>query len=656
MSNQKKYMLYDEKDRGAPMPPYTEEQARYRSDVLTKLQYDYVIREQTHMELNDMCYSEYYLRNRQQDFAYNPPRKNPQDSRIVSGITHEKDNTILSILTEMNFQPKVRIYDNNDIELQDAGTVLTAILKKSLIKEKFNEKLAEYLRVNISQGNVFVEEKPNCKKFKTKKIQTNKTEDPFKMKWNTIIEKDYSNSETTLIPNTAVFLSNLLEPDLHKQDHITIVMHMPRSIVETYYKDFPLWKNVPQGATRIIPQNVSGIWSDYYIQQPADKYVEVIIYQSEVRNEYNVFLNGVMMYPIQVQDGMITGFPLTYISPSGKYSIIKGDNERIPFFAYGKSVPSKTEVKEETMNELMRLMVFKMRQAARPPVGNNSDKILPANIWDPGVVTPDVRKDDLSILTPNSGITSSDFSFYELISTSINESSVSISLEGGNQESNITATQFLDQKKQSLKKLGLSIDNTIAFLKEFYWLRLFNEIQKVTEKKTKYNHEDEKLIEAFEDLIVEDGNKEKIHVKMVDSNIGMTEQDVLDEEEESKTPTKILYTRPDWLQNLVNNLKDKMYIDVIAEPEGQNQSLISILFNLLTGYANLRGGVIHNLNFEYIDKIVGENSGFESDKLFLKTPPPMAPNIGGAEGEASKPIIPRDPSMNGGNSILSNAK
>ncbi len=657
--------LYDLQKRGTEAPDYTPEEAAYRSKILNQLQMDYMLREQSHMELDEKTYSEYYLINRQQDMAYNPPRKNNSDSRIVSGITHEKDSTILSIIDDMNFQPKVKIFDKDDNLLEDDSVVLTARLKKILIQDNFKEKLSEFSRVNIAQGNVFIEEKPYSEKYTTSKIPLNeKTNDPFKMKWKTIVKKEMQPCSSNIIPNTAVFLPNLLEKDIHKQDHVWVVMHIPTVLVAQYYKDFPRWKNVPKFGSNMVPSNVNGIWGDYFLQQPQNDYTEVGMYQSEARNEYQITLNGVMMYPVQTEDGITTGFPLTHFSPSGKYSIVKGDNEPIPFFAYGKSVPSKTEVKEETQNELMRLMVYKMRQAARPPVGNNSDKILQSNIWDPGIVTPDISKEELSILTPNAGITVADFSFYKLISESIAESSVSETLEGSNDNPNITATQYIDQKKQSLKKLGLSIDNVINFLKEVYWLKLFNDVQYITEKTKKYNPETEKLEEVYSSFIIEDsspdGTMTKTEVRFIDDNSVRDSQDVLNEEESIGGDTKILYVRPEYLKNIVNNLKDKIYIDVVSEPEGQNQSLLSILFNLLTQYTNLRGGPIPNLNYDYIDKLIGQNSGFQTDKIFNKNVPQPQPAVGPdgqpveQPAEGSTPVLPMNPAMNSASSALAN--
>lgn len=619
--------LYDVSKRGSEAPVYTPTEDSYRNNILNNLQLAYTIREQPHMELNDQTFSEYYLINRQLDMAYNPPKRNASDSRLASGVSHEKDNTILSILSAMNFQPKVRVFDGEDTEIVDAGTIMTARLKKSLIKDDFRDKLPLILRTMIAQGNTYVEERRQLK-YQAKKIQTNQTDDPTKMKWKTIMEKVDEGCTSVLLPNTAVFLANMLEPDLHKQPYVYVVMHVPVDEVAQVFKDFPRWKNVPQYGTQTVPTNVNGIWGDYWLQQPVKNYVEVIMYQSETKNEYQIFLNGVMMYPVEDEGGLITGFPLTNFSPSGKYTIAKGDNEPIPFFAVGKSTPAKTQVKEETMNELMRLMVYKMRQSAKPPIGNNSEKVLQSNVWDPGVVTPDIKKDELSILTPNAGITGADFSFYQLIQNAIAESSVSASVEGTNTQGNLTATQYLDQKRENLKKLGLSIDNTIAFLRDLYWLRLYNEISYLDKKQKVYSEADQKFIEAYTSFSIDetvDGAKGRLQVNFVDDNAGrggnQYMKELMDREEMSSVPTRTMFARPKYVMDLAKNLSNKIYIDVVAEPDGQQESLLAALFNLLTQYANLRGGQTENINFDYLEKVIGDNSGFEADKIFMKPPP-----------------------------------
>ena len=418
----------------------------------------------------------------------------------------------------MNLQPKVRIYDKDNKKLDELSNLLTARIKKSLTKENFDEKKSEFFKLLLSQGNVFVIDEKKTK-YETKKVLTQNAKDPSKSKWTTVIEQGESFCEAVAIPNTAVFMPNLLENDLKKQPYIYMVFHMPRVSVEQVYRDYSRWQNVPKYPTKTVPPNTNGMWGDFYLQQPQAEFCEVIIYQSMPNNEYQVFINGVMMLPVQEEDNKVVGFPLTYYSPAGEYTLVKGDNEKIPFFAYSKSVPTKNEVKEEVANELLRIMVHKMRYSAFPSIGNNADKVLPTNIWDPSTIIPDLKSSDLSILNPNGSITQSDFSFYQLILNSIDDTSISRSLEG-TQTNNQTATQYVDQKKEALKKLGISIDGAMETLRDIYWLRLWNEIEYLDQKISKWSHEDMELKQVYDSF----SSEEDIEGKMgtVNYNLVLT--------------------------------------------------------------------------------------------------------------------------------------
>lgn len=614
--------LYDVVKRGADAPEYSDAENRYRNLILNNLQIAYNVREQTHMELNDKCYSEYYLINKQQDMAYNPPKRNASDSRIVTGIIHEKDTTIQSICDDMNLQPKVNFYNKDNGTLEELAALLTARLKRSLEQENFKEKQSELTRILLAQGNVFaIDEKK--RKMEAKKVMIAGKNDPGNGKWTTVMEEGDEYCEVTAIANTCVFMPNLLENDLHKQPYIYIVVHLPTVDVERVYGKYPRWKNVPKIPTNTVPPDVQGLWGDFYLQQPGDQFTEVIIYQSEPNNEYQILLNGVMILPVEEQNGKVIGFPLTYFSPSGTYSIIKGDNEKIPFFAYAKSVPTKNEVKEEVSNELLRIMVHKMRYSAFPSVGNNSDKVLPTTIWDPSVIIPDLRADDISVLNPNGAITQADFSFYQLILNSIDDTSVSKSLEGG-QEKNQTATQYVDQKKEALKKLGVSIDGVINMLKEIYWLRLWNELEYFDRKVKKWSDEDQKFIDAYDSFMSQEsigGQMGTVNYNLVDDTLGQDMNQVFKKEFNSTKPVRNRFVNPKAVKDIMKKLKDNLYIEVLSEPKGQNTSLLGILFNVLMQYSQVQGKPIQNLNYDYIDQIIGQNSGFESDKIFSKDQP-----------------------------------
>ncbi len=669
-----KKTLYDVEKRGAPAPEYSPTETAYRSRILSGLQNSYNIRELNHMELDGKTYSEYYLINRQQDFAYNPPKRNAADVRLNSGVIHEKDSTMQSIVMDMNFQPKVMVFDKDDTILQDVSSVFTAKLKKSLIQDRFNEKLADFVRLDISQGNVFINNLRE-KKYETKKVSINDPANATNLKWKTVVAEKDQGCTSVAVPNTAVFLSNILEKDLHKQPRIWVVLHIPTVTVAQMYKDFPNWTSVPKSPTQTVPVNTDGIWGDYFLQRPAVDYTEVIMTQSEAENDFNVFLNGTMMYPIQDEGGLVTGYPLTEVSPSGQYTLVKGDNGSIPFFAYGRSQPSRTEVKEESVNELMRLMFYKIRQSAKPPVGNNTDRVLPLNMWDAGVITPDIRKEDISILTPNAGVTQQDFSFYELLMKSIDESTVSSSVEGTNSTPNVTATQYVDQKKENLKKLGLLLDDTIAYLKECYWLRLYNEIMYIGDKQRYYSPEDDKFVEAYKSFAVQeniDGKKGTTKVALTDDTTPYDPNVMFQQEETDGQNIRTFYARPDYLKSVIQHLRDHIYIEVISEPEGEKMSLLGVLFNILTQYVNLKGGDFTDINFEYLQKVIDQNSGFEPNKIFLQNKPqgqmvnpqaqvgpdgqPVVPGAPQTANGGSQPILPMNVPGGMQNNILANAK
>ncbi len=657
--------LYDEQKRGSSIPDYSVTEVTYRNELLSKLQMSYTIRESAHQELNDKTYSEYYLTNRQQDMAYNPPKKNPGDSRLVTGTTHEKDNTVQQLIVDMNLMPEVEAYDMDDPAMKDWATFLTDLVKKSLKKEGFKKKFSDYCRVNVSQGNVFILEE-RVSKYEAKKVPIGSAPSPYMQKFNTILEKTDETCESRGIPNTAVYLSNILEPELNKQDYVFVVLHIPTVQVAQMFKDFPRWESVPKTPTWTVPANTDGNWGDYWLQQPMKDYTEVILYMNKPLNECQYLLNGVMMYPVTERAGKAEGFPLTYFSPSGDYMLVKGNNERIPFFAYGKGIPTKNEVKEETANEFLRIATHKFRYSAFPSLGNNTDKVMPANIWDPSVIIPDIKAEDLSVLNPDGKLSAADFSFYELIMNSIDETSVSKSLEGANND-DITATQYVDQKKENLKKLGITIDGTIEFLREFYWLRLMNEMFYLDKKKKTYNKDEQKIMEMYETFMGEDMKMGRsVQYNLVDEIPDVDPYAMFQDEFQNPSKPRQMYMDPKKLKELWLKIKDRFYMNVVSQPEGQNQSLLGILFNLLTSYQGLRGGMIPNLNWDYMDKLIDENSGFQSNKLFTKVPvnqmSDMMAATGGAglDGEQSGMFTPpsKMPSKpkNPQNNLLANAK
>lgn len=603
----------------------------------------YSIREAKHMELNNVPYTYYDLVNFQADLAYNPPKTSPADSRLVTGIVREKDQTIVSVIQDMNFQPRVTPFDRRNKELVDICQIFTARLKKTLIQMNFKDEMENIARLLVSRGNVFVNVKKD-EKWKVNKVRigVGSPNGQKKVQWRTFYEKEYDYCQIDTMPNTAIFPVNIREGGMKGQTRYYSVRHYPIAQLARRFQNNPRWKAVPKTPTKTVPDLINGIWGDYYLYMPEKDYGELIEMESEVFNEYQCWVNGVQMYPVQEESGMITGYPLTEVSATGEYTLCKGDYERIPFFFFSKSNPDKNFVKEEHLNEVARLMVLMLRQKTQPSVGNNSNKVLQSNMWNPNMVISDVKKEDIHILKPNEGISQAEFSFWSLLQDSIDDTSVSKSLEGQNNK-DMTLGQYSDQKKESLKKLGLCLDRVIDLLRQIYWRVLNNEISYIDQKVKQYK-EDGTFLEAYQSFTIQDS---------VDGRIGNVEVNLMDDTSEidpyAKAQTEAnepginrsYAAKPSVLKETLKRMRDQIHIEVISQPEGEQITLLGYLFNLLTQYVNLKDGDNRKINFDYLETIIADNSGFDPNKLFLDEPEiePMAPVPGDPLAQNMNPTM-----------------
>ena len=627
-------LYYNLAERGTKAPNYSMAEARYRSARLTELQSAFVIREQQHQELNMQPYSTYDLVNFQCDLAFNPPKTNPADSRYVTGYVREKDLTIDSIIKDMNFKPNVEPYDKTNKLVVEACQIFTAKIKQVLTQSKFKEDLGNMIHLMVSRGNVFVDIKKQ-EKWHVKKIRIGNTklQDALKkpITWQTIYEKICDYCSIDILPNTAVFPQNMRGGSNKEQPRLYTVRHYPIAQLAQRFKNNPRWDAVPKTPPMTIPNITNGVWGDYYLKLPLSDYGELITMQSEMFNEYNEWVNGVQMFPVQ-DDG--TGYPLSEVSPSGEITICKGDYEKIPFFYFSKSNPDKNFVKEEQLNEIGRLMILFLRQKATPPIGNNSNKVLQSNMWNPGMVISDMKKEDISILTPNAGIAPAEFSFFKMISEDIDNTSVDPTVEGG-ANPNMTLGQYNDQKKESLKKLGLSIDNFTDFLREVYWKILDNEISYIDQKVKKYNPDNEEFEEAYNSFSAPasgGGKKGHLKVNLMDDTSKVDLYQEAQKEAKLSGTHRSMFAKPKVLKDVYTKMRNQIKMEVLSEPEGEQVTLLGFLFNLLVQYKNLKGDV-QKVNFDYLETLISDNSGFDPTKVFLDEPlqpPTPQPNMNGA--------------------------
>lgn len=458
-------------------PEYTNDEMDYRSYLIKRLVNAKNQRDNQYIEFDDMDFLTYYEENAKSANSYIRPKKNEEDTRIVTGITNEKVNTLLSSILNFNLEPNVIAYNENDFFVEELGETMEDIIRKTREMEDYDAKRVNIYKEQLDQGNAFVEEVwSDVFKVNKKLNDTNWREnvDPKKINWKTKIEKAYSGCQANLLSGTKVYLGDVREFMMKDQPYVFTASVESYENLKRIYKNWERWQYVPRNmAPSSVTEDQDVAYRDWSLQELQDDMVEVIKYYDKPNNEFMIMLNGVMMLPI--------GFPLTYISPSCEYPVAKGNNYPISrFFAYCKSIPSKTKVDQQVLDEMLRNIILKTQQSFAPPLANNTNRLLSRRTYFPGQITRGLNPDKIKPLIDAKGVTPGEYQSFELIKGIIDQKSIDPLFAGESTGSRVTATEALLRKRQQLAKLGLPIWGIIDLEKQLAWLRLYNIIANFT--------------------------------------------------------------------------------------------------------------------------------------------------------------------------------
>ncbi len=472
---------------------YTPHELHERSELITAVSRARDDREAPHAEFDGMTYCENYDTNKRADMSYIPPKINKYDKRIVTGITREKDNTLLSALLSYNFQPDITVYDDTEMVFPELGNNMEDLVKKSREIEKYGTIRPLIYRELISQGDVFVEEMWQCvytpdvenvNNWKPgQKIADAKFENKVK-------SRKMERAAVKLHQGKNCYVGNFWG-DIHENQDIVFTYEIiPRGIAKSIYGTWDRWESVPYEVDNTIILNDTGlVYNEWNLTATNKDQVGVLKIQQKFKNRYMIMLNGVMMLPVD--------FPLSEISPDGEYTIKHKVLEGIVGCAYGKGQPSKTKVDQAVHDEFLRLMILREEQAGAPPMGYKGKKVLSPNIYSPWKITNDMKEGALfPILPPSTGLGNADFSMYQLIKTAIDDKTINATFAGEEQgKGSITATQIMQEKQAQLLKLGLNFDAIKELEKELVWARIGNLIMHYSKPVDRKANVDEKTIE-----------------------------------------------------------------------------------------------------------------------------------------------------------------
>lgn len=450
---------------------YSDKEREYRKMVLREVEEAREVRDSSHTEFNDMTYLEYYESNANAARAYNPPKKNKEDIRIVSGTTEEKVNTMLAAVLSYNFQPNFEAYDKQDNVIDWLGETMEDMVLKSRDLENYDDKRRIYYKEALDQGDCFVEEiweQPVIveKIMKDDAMNSNKFS---AYKWIDRVKVLRGEAKTNIIDGRNFYFGNFSQFDFDSQPYIVTRELIHKDIAKTIYGEWERWKYVPDFYTSVMTNDDDLDANDYVMYDIKGNYVEVIKYQNKARNEFQVFLNGVMMLPAQ--------FPLSYVNGCDEqgmpvYNVVRLSVNPVGHnCAYSKSIPAKTKVKQGVKDELLKLMILKTQQSFKPPLANNTGSELSSNILRPGQVTDDIDGDKLKPIIPANGVTSSEYNMYTLIGQEIDELSTNKQFGGESEDRTKSATEVVQQKQQSMMKLGSTLWGIMEFERRLAILR-----------------------------------------------------------------------------------------------------------------------------------------------------------------------------------------
>lgn len=453
--------------------------AKIRKD-LTHMLYE---REQIRPQFDDMTFSQYDDRCIRADMSYIPPARNKGETRIVTGMTREKDSTLLSTALSYNFEPNFTAFDQDDRMVDEIGEDMEDLVFKSRQMENYESKRPLIYRGIIARGTYYALELHVERYSYDKKLPDGHEMGKVSgVEWGERLTKVFDGLEITPLDPKKVFLSSMKEFFIQKQDAVAIVERISYEAAREQFGEWERWKYVPRNFSS-VGANVSdptSVWSPFWtLTETGENEVEKVTFMRKKTNEVQILLSGVPMLPVidlgkdKHGECVVSGFPLTAISPSGDYPIVKGDFEPIEGFAISKGQPAKMRVDQDVMDEFQKLMIEKTKQSYKPTLVNNSGRVLSREAFLASNVLNDIPRDSVYPLLDTQGVTPGEFSFYQLLKTQMESKSTTAQYEG-QETDKMTATQVLENKKQQSLKLGNALDAIVRFEHDFSLLRLKN--------------------------------------------------------------------------------------------------------------------------------------------------------------------------------------
>jgi len=469
-----------------PKDFYTEKEKIYLNTHLqVRLENTWRTYTTIHPEFNQKTYYQVYEENQKIANTHHlEPKKNEDDVVISSGTIEEKLDALLSHVNNLNLTGELDVYDHDMNEVVALARGLEDIVHCTEINEPYSddsgdeEKRMARQRELLVQGTVFVQEEW-LKLWEIKKELKGTTKIPTKFRgveWTEKFEKVFEGPSRTMLYSPNVFLGNITEFYMERQPFLFVILQMDYELARSKYGKFDNFKYVKKGAIPATPSGGTDVpktifdnkWRLTTLKQ---NQVEVILYQDQPMDEFQILINSMPMLPI--------GFPLSAVVPRGKYNVAKQIyrliNEK---WAYGKAFVSSGSIKEVSalIDEMLRLFVLKTRKSIMPAYVNTSGRVIDRKVLSPGRISMGIDPGALQPIAGNEvqGITAGETGYLGMLRDLVDKSTVSEQFTGQRGKTGTTATEVNTLQQQAQLTLGLTVAVCALLEKKLKYLRMFN--------------------------------------------------------------------------------------------------------------------------------------------------------------------------------------
>lgn len=617
---------------------YSKEEKAYYQKLMTELSQMRDAQRVALMEFDGKTFLQAYDQNRKADLGYNEWTDDPSDYRVTTAVTREKGTSVHSTLLKLKYDANIKAFDKENNVIAEIGDEMEALVNKSRELEGWDSKRDDVTRELIAQGVVYVEEvyTERCTKKHETDWMPGDTVSSFKADSTPIYDVE-GMCEAKLHLGKYVLFSNWNEKNIQRNAIVATYEEVDRSVAESVYGNWDRWDMVPDGVpndTIFSPVTLSeaSSGSDYrWNIYPVGKGKVGItkVYYREANN-FMIILNGVMMLPVD--------FPLTKISPSGLIPIAKGTGETIPNFAIGKGIPAKTRVDQKLYDTLWRAAVAKALQSYQPTLGSRTNNVLSRDVVKSGTIIHGIKQNDIfPILPPQMlQVTGSDISMLELAKQVISEKSVTDAYAAQTSATEQTATEILNQQKQTLLKLVaytdgyrmleqqlvlLRIYNIIANWTKYEKVPVFNEVVEVIDGVSmvtgkEFANKFDKKYKTFATKKTKDMTDEYKVISFVDGETPLPTPREQQQYEDTVLAKKYgknarqVYINADWLRSL----RCIWNIGVIQRMENDSQTELLMYLDNITRIMNIVGP--QAINMEHVKQRIAGRLGESAEKLF----------------------------------------